>query len=134
MTLPEHVKAKTREAEWREIRAERAKRVLISITALIVTAILVLQTVTLLLVRHQQTANAPVVQSTSQAVEILLDCTQPTGKCYQAAQAQTAKAINNITSVQVAAAWCAVQSANDTAEKVLACVRPTLARLIGSGR
>jgi hypothetical protein len=61
------------------------------------------------------------------------DCTDPAGKCYQAGQKQTGRAIASITEAQVAAIACSQEPAATTANEVIqrnaaiaACVRKIL--------
>ena len=46
------------------------------------------------------------------ARDLIIDCVQPTGKCYQDGQARTAKAIGSINEVSVLAAACAPNYVN----------------------
>lgn len=46
-------------------------------------------------------------QSNSRTLEIIEDCTQPTGECYKDGQRRTTKAVGDINRVVIAAAACA---------------------------
>ena len=51
-------------------------------------------------------------QSNTSTVNLIRDCTQPTGKCYQRSQAQTGDAIAVINRVSIYAAACADRAGN----------------------
>jgi uncharacterized membrane protein SpoIIM required for sporulation len=101
-------------------RYEVAKRALILFTAVLVTACFVVL--------------ISLARSNHQAVSAIQDCTQPTGKCYQRSQKQTAGAVADINRVVILAAACASGlplglPIEDRQARIQACVIDRLARV-----
>lgn len=69
------------------------------------------------------------VQSTT---DQLLDCTDPSGQCYQDGSRRQGEAVKNITNEQkrivTIAAYCAKQPGNNTLEQIEDCVNKELKR------
>lgn len=70
--------------------------------------------------------NRSVNRATNHNTDIIRDCTDPEGKCFQDGQARTAEAVGNINKVVTAASFCARLPENDTLDEVEACVKRAL--------
>lgn len=66
------------------------------------------------------------VGNTNQILQYINDCTNPTGKCYKAGQANQAKVLGNVQLIIVLAAACAKQPENNTVTDIERCVQAGL--------
>ena len=64
--------------------------------------------------------------ATQQAVTILIDCTTPGHKCYDQGQQSTRTAVQGLIKAGNASELCGHDPANDTLDKLTACVIATL--------
>jgi hypothetical protein len=92
------------------------------VIAVIVAAVTVSQ------VRGTQVNNTKTIDNTAETLEIIKDCTQPEGVCYQRGQDSTAEAVDNIGLLSTYAAACADQPDQQTAEEIRECVLELLDR------
>lgn len=76
--------------------------------------------------RSIASSNKATNANTNQVTKAILDCTDPTGECFQQGQARTAEAVGNINRVVVLAAACARVPDNDTQEEIEDCVKQGL--------
>lgn len=60
--------------------------------------------------------------------QILIDCTSPTGKCYQASEKRTGSAIGTINQVSIYAAYCSKIPSNTTVKEIETCINKELAK------
>jgi hypothetical protein len=90
------------------------------IAGVILVAILAATLVTVVTIRATQKTN-------TNTVDLIRDCTEPKGKCFQRGQDQTAGAIADINQVTVYAAACASKVPGQTAEQIQRCVVRLLA-------
>lgn len=96
-------------------RAELARRLLLGFLVLGVLALLVMQTIVILQVRHSQLEGTPVGKRLLASSDRILDCTdggdketgRPPGECFVESQKRTADAVGDINRVVVIAAACA---------------------------
>jgi type VI protein secretion system component VasK len=102
-----------------EGRAERRKRVLILLTfATSVLALAILLWLSVV-IRVTQVGN-------HELLDRVKSCTEPTGQCYQDAQARQADVIGEprgpINTVTVLATYCQITKGADTVPEIIACV------------
>lgn len=71
-------------------------------------------------------SNKDTNSNTNRVTQAILDCTNPSGKCFQNGQSRTADAVGNINKVVVLAAACARVPDNDTQEEIEGCVKKGL--------
>lgn len=94
--------------------------------ALVVAVIVAAVTVTQ--VRESQIGNTETINNTKATLDLIRDCTEPSGKCYQRGQASTADAVDNIGLLSAYAAACADQPETQTADEIQDCVLDLLDR------
>ena len=126
---PEITRKIKRAALWRVI-----VRSMLAIIAAAVLASSVAADYGVYLIRIGQVQGHQTLSTSGQTLRLLEDCLVVGHKCYAAEQARTTGIENDITSVQVVAAWCAVHYPQHTPVQDLACVRKELPILIASGR
>ena len=73
-------------------------------------------------IRDAQQANTKTIENTQATLDLIRDCTQPEGECYQRSQDSTAEVVDNIGLLSTYAAACADQPEQQTAEEIRACV------------
>lgn len=61
-------------------------------------------------------------QVTRHNTGVIIDCTDPSGKCYKEARQSAKDNVQLINQISVAAAYCAHQPENKTLEQIKACV------------
>jgi predicted PurR-regulated permease PerM len=129
-------------------RAELVKRVLITVTTLLVGVILIVVTVlvgrvsdVVTAIRETQQEGSPVLKAISaqqddikraadsaqETNEQVLDCLEPEGVCYQESQKRTADLVTNFNRVVIYAAACASGPRKLTVEEIQSCVIDRLA-------
>jgi hypothetical protein len=117
-------------------RAELVKRLLILVTAIMVTAALVLLLVLLDQVRRTQETGTPIgrailaqARDTKRAAdnaqetnELILDCLDPKGTCYQKSQKQTGDVVASINEISQYAAVCADRPGSQSLDEIRRCI------------
>lgn len=98
---------------------------LIAVAIVILLAVVLNQNQKLLDLTNQVKNNT---QTTKQAVQILIDCTTPKHPCYEQGQQATRTAVQALNAAGSAQVFCGKDPANDTLEKLEACVADELAR------
>lgn len=89
---------------------------------IVVIAAVLISATTVTRVRESQVTNTGTLNNTDRTLEILLDCTDPTGDCYKRGQASQASAIEDISRISVYAAACADKPREQTAEQIQECI------------
>jgi hypothetical protein len=107
---------------WGVIGVTLAAVAVLAIIAVVVAAVTVSQ------VRGTQVNNTKTIDNTAETLEIIKDCTQPEGKCFQRSQESTAAAVDNIGLLSAYAAACADQPDQQTADEIQECVLDLLDR------
>lgn len=69
-----------------------------------------------------------ITTSTNSNSQLLIDCTSPTGKCYQDGQRRTGSAIGTINQVSIYAAYCSKIPSNTTVKQIETCINKELAK------
>jgi hypothetical protein len=113
--------------------ARQALRILSMVLRLLAAAfviiLVILSAVTLDRVATQSDQLVKISQSNEALNKVMLDCTQPTGKCFKDGQARTGVAIQNINEVTIAASYCAKTVPQDSSIAVLRnCIERELAK------
>lgn len=94
--------------------------------ALVVAVIVAAVTATQ--IRESQVTNTRTIENTQATLDLIRDCTEPSGECYQRGQDSTADAVDNIGLLSAYAAACADQPETQTADEIQACVLDLLER------
>ncbi len=94
----------------------------LGIVAVSITVAVVVAAVTVTQIRGDQVDNTETINNTKDTLELVRDCTQPQGECYQRSQDSTAEVVDNIGLLSTYAAACADQPEQQTAEEIRACV------------
>lgn len=94
----------------------------VALIAVVVAAVTVTQ------VRGSQVDNTETLDTSAETLEIIKDCTQPEGACYQRGQDRTAEVVDNIGLLSTYAAACADQPNQQTAVEIRECVLDLLER------
>ena len=130
----------------RVARAELMKRVLIVVTAVMVTIVLVLLLVLIGRIRATQQTGSPVLKAilgqqadikraadTSQSTnEKILDCLDPGGQCYRESQQRSAQFIASINEISQYAAVCADKPGSQSLEEIRRCIAEFITEQPGS--
>lgn len=109
-------------AAWGIIGVTLASIVVMLVIAVVVAAVTVSQ------IRGDQVDNTETIDNTADTLEIIKDCTQPEGECYQRSQDSTAEVVDNIGLLSTYAAACADQPEQQTADEIRDCVLDLLDR------
>lgn len=105
--------------------------VLIAAAVASVVAAVFVSAATVTTVRKSQVTNTGTLNNTDRTLEILLDCTDPTGGCYRRGQEAQKAAIDDITVIAAAAAACANRPENATVKATLDCTLRELDTVAG---
>lgn len=127
-------------------RAELMKRVLIVVTAVMVTVLLISQAVLISQIRATQQTGSPVLKAilgqqddikvaakaATSTNEQILDCLDPGGKCFEESQRRSADVLAQVQLIIVLAAACAAdvtgdQSVEQRQDSITACIAKRLA-------
>lgn len=124
-------------------RAEAFKRAALVTIGLILLFLVVVSTVTVVLIRHQQVQNVGTLQSAKSAAtnarrtaHRVLGCTTAGRPCFEAGQRQAAKEVGTVGNYAVVSAGCAVKlgpehsadSQSEFIDRVAACTVAELTR------
>lgn len=104
-----------RRAAWGIAGASVALVLVVALVSIVTAAVMATT------IRKDQVDNTQTIDNTALTLDILLDCTDPKGECYQRGQASQRRAIDDITIIAAAAAACANQPTNKTVRAVLDC-------------
>lgn len=63
---------------------------------------------------------------TNKNTNVIIDCTDPDGRCYKEARAAGKENVKLINEISIAAAYCAKQPENKTIDQVKTCVNKSL--------
>lgn len=78
-------------------------------------------------IRRAQVTNTQTLNNSDETLQVVKDCTQPTGQCFKDGQARTAEAVSSINQVVILAAACASQEHGQTVATIQQCVIDRLA-------
>lgn len=73
-------------------------------------------------VRGTQVDNTKTLNYSKETLQLLKDCIEPGGKCYERSQENTAGAVSSITQYAVYAAVCVDEPGRQTVEQTTACI------------
>jgi hypothetical protein len=98
------------------------------VIGVLVASLVLLTLVAIVQTRGTTAAIRASQQQRADTFALLVDCTSPSGRCFQRGQRQTANAVASINKVTVYAASCASQRPGQSAEEIRRCVVRLLAR------
>lgn len=73
-------------------------------------------------IRETQKPTAQTIDLISETLDIIKDCTEPTGECYRRGKQQNADTIDDLTKASIYAAYCAARHEGQTVAEIHACV------------
>lgn len=110
----------------RTARADLWKRIVIVLALLFTASGLIVNLVTVVLIRQTQQDGSPILKEVIALSETISSCVTPGKPCYDNGQARTGKAVESINKITTLAIACADEAGVQTLEEIRACVLKNL--------